>query len=66
MGNDVARITQELQDCGERLTLAIEGYTDSCRAAADKRTDYDVQWAKNLLKAEGKTVSEREAEVTLY
>jgi len=65
MADDAARITKELADCSERLTLAIEEYADSCREAANKRSDYDVAWAKSLLKSQLKTVAERESEAVI-
>ena len=61
--SDVPRINQELLDYSRKLALAVNEYDKACVDAAAKRTDRDVQWAKEMLKAEGKTVSDREAEV---
>jgi hypothetical protein len=65
MGDDVARINGELVDTSERLTIAVEEYVDACRDAATKRSDYDVAWAKSLLKSQLKTIAERESEAVI-
>lgn len=63
--SDVSKINAELLDFSRKLAVASNEYTDACTDAANKRTDRDVQWAKELLKSTGKTVSEREAEVMI-
>jgi len=64
MTNDIATINASLIKTCERLAQASNEYSIACQEAADKRTDYDVQWAQELLKAPGDTVSERQAFVT--
>ncbi len=63
--NDVAKMMAELTDYSRKLAIASNEYTDACRDAANRRTDYDVQWAQGLLRASGGTVSERQASTTL-
>lgn len=63
--SDVAKITQELVSLSKKLALASNDYTDACREAADKRSTYDVERAKELLRTKGKTVGEREAHVSI-
>lgn len=63
--SDQAKINQELLDYSKKLAIASNEYTDACLQAAIKRSDYDVEWAKGMLKVEGKTVSDREAEATI-
>jgi hypothetical protein len=65
MGQDVARINDELRKYSQRLAIAVNEYVTACQDAANKRTDYDVLWAKELLKVKGKTVGERNAQVTI-
>jgi hypothetical protein len=62
---DVAQISQELIEFSKKLAIAVNEYDRSCADAANKRTDRDVRWAQELLKSQGKTVSEREAEVMI-
>ena len=62
---DIARINQELTDFSRKLAVASNEYTEACLDAAIKRSDSDVAQAKAMLKAEGKTVSDRESEVAV-
>jgi len=62
---DVAKINQELTEFSRKLAVASNEYTEACLEAAIKRSDYDVAKAKAMLKSEGKTVSDRESEVTI-
>jgi hypothetical protein len=63
--SDVVQINGSLVKTSKRLAIASNKYTKACREAAEKRTDYDVQWAQELLKADGETVSERQANTTI-
>lgn len=63
--NDIAQINGSLIKTSRRLAVASNKYARACREAAEKRTDYDVQWAQELLRAPGETVSERQANTTL-
>ncbi len=62
---DVATINAELMKFSQRLATAVNEYDVACKDAAEKRTDYDVQWAKTLLKSQLKTVSERNSEAVV-
>jgi Iap family predicted aminopeptidase len=61
--SDVGKINQELLDYSRKLALAVNEYDTACVDAANKRTDRDVRWAQEMLRSEGKTVADREAEV---
>ena len=63
--SDVVQINGSLVKTSKRLAIASNKYTKACRDAAEKRTDYDVQWAQELLRAPGETVSERQANTTI-
>ena len=63
--SDVSKINDELLGYSKKLAIASNEYSEACADAANRRTDRDVQWAKELLKSQGKTVSEREAETMI-
>lgn len=63
--SDVAKINQELVEFSKKLAIASNEYTEACVDSAIKRSDYDVAKAKAMLKADGKTVAERDAEVMI-
>jgi len=63
--SDVAKINDELLRYSQKLAIAVNDYDTACADAANKRTDRDVLWAKELLKSDAKTVSEREAEAMI-
>src|SRR5678816_2076677 len=65
MGEDVARINQELCDLSNKLAIASNEYTEICRKAAESRSDYDVSKAKTMLKSSLKTATERQSEATI-
>lgn len=64
--SDLINIEQELVRLAGALDLLTTEYEGLCRRAADARTDYDVAWAKALLKIDqkGTTVAVREAIAT--
>lgn len=62
--SDVATISASLIKTSKRLAIASNKYTVACREAAEKRTEYDVEWAQELLRAPGDTVSDRQAYTT--
>lgn len=63
--SDVFTINQELTRLCGALGTAVNEYSLAVNEAANKRTDYDVAWAKAILKSKEKTVAEREADATL-
>jgi predicted ArsR family transcriptional regulator len=63
--SDVTKINGELIDFSRRLVLAVDEYDAASKDAANKRTDREVEWAQQLLKATGDTVGEREANTVL-
>ncbi len=63
--SDIAHINRELTETSQRLMIAVNEYDKACAEAANKRTDRDVRWAQEMLKADGKTVAERESEVMI-
>lgn len=65
MGQDVATINAELTRYSKSLATATNQFADACKDAADKRSTYDVERAKALLRSQLKTVTEREAEALI-
>jgi hypothetical protein len=67
MNNDLIGIEKELQRLCSNLDQLTEEFQGLCRIAADARCDYDVAWARALLKQtqKGDTVKVRESEATL-
>jgi len=63
--SDVATINNEPVKYSQRLATAVNEFDVACKDAAEKRTDYDVTWAKSLLKSQLKTVSERNSEAVV-
>lgn len=63
--SDVAKISAELARYSEKLAIATNQYSDACRDAAEKRSTYDVEKAKALLRSKLDTVSERQAEAVI-
>ncbi len=63
--SDVAQINGSLIKTSKRLAIASNKYTKACQDAAERRTEYDVQWAQELLRASGDTVGERQANTTI-
>ena len=47
--SDLINIERELVRLCSALDLITTEYEGLCRVAADRRTDYDVSWAKALL-----------------
>ncbi len=62
---ELIRINSELTRLSKSLATAVNQFETASKDAAEKRTDRDVRWAQELLKADGKTVSERESEVMI-
>jgi hypothetical protein len=62
--SDLIQIEKELVRLATNLDDLTQDFEGLCRVAADARTDYDVEWSKSLLRAEG-TQKVREAEATL-
>lgn len=62
MGEDVAKINSELVRYSQSLAIAVNEYSDACRDAAEKRSTFDLERAKSLLRSSLKTVAERESE----
>ncbi len=62
---ELIRINNELTRLSKSLALAVGQFEVAIKEAAEKRTDRDVRWAQELLKADGKTVAERESEVMI-
>ena len=60
--SDVAKMMGELTDYSRKLAVASNEYTDACQSAAIRRSDYDVAWAKALLRSDGSAKDVREAE----
>ena len=67
--SDLISIEQELVRLASILDQLTDEFQGLCRVAADSRCDYDVQWAKALLRAgqgsQKSTQKDREAEATL-
>ena len=62
MGEDAAKINGELVKYSQSLAIAVNEYSDACRDAAEKRSTFDLERAKSLLRSSLKTVAERESE----
>lgn len=60
--SDVAKIMSELTDFSRKLAIASNDYSALCRDAANARSDYDVAWAKALLRSNGSAKDIRESE----
>jgi thioredoxin-related protein len=58
MGEDVAKINSELVKYSQSLAMAVNEYSDACRDAAEKRSTFDLERAKSLLRSSLKTVAE--------
>lgn len=63
--SDVAKINGELVRYSQSLAIAVNEYTDACKDAAEKRSTFDLERAKTLLKSALKTVAERESEAVV-
>jgi hypothetical protein len=63
--SEVNEINRTLTRLSRRIAVASNKYVRACRTAAEKRTEYDVTWARQLLKAQGETVSERQSSTTI-
>ena len=48
--SDLINIEHELVRLAKNLDQLTEEFQGLCRVAADARTDYDLQWAKELLR----------------
>jgi hypothetical protein len=62
---DLISINEELSRLITALRVAVTGFERSVKDAADKRTTYDVEWAKAYLSQAEGTQKHREAEATL-
>lgn len=65
MPNDLIPINQELDRLVAALRVALVGYEKAVKEAADKRTTYDVEWAKAYLSQAEGTQKQRESEAVL-
>jgi hypothetical protein len=63
--SDIPQMNRQLTETSQKLMIAVNEYDKACEDAANKRTDRDVRWAQEMLRAEGKTVGDREAEVMI-
>ena len=63
--NDLITINEELTRLIGALRTAINGFETAIKDAAEKRTQYDVEWAKALLSIGEGTQKVKEAEATL-
>lgn len=52
--SDLINIERELTRLAANLDQLTEDFQGLCRVAADARTDYDLAWAKELLRVHGK------------
>jgi len=60
--SDLINIEKELVRLGGALDLLTTDFEGLCRRAADARSDYDIAWAKALLKSNGSAKDIRESE----
>lgn len=63
--SDLISINEEMSRLITALRVAVVGFEKSVRDAADKRTTYDVEWAKAFLSVAEGTQKQREAEAVL-
>lgn len=63
--SDLIGIDAELTRLTKALREAVVGFEAAIKEAADRRSVYDVEWAKAMLKADGSSRELREAEATL-
>ena len=62
---DLVPIAKELNRLSQALRVAVAGFEDAIKEAADARTTYDTEYAKALLSQTEGTVKEKEAEAVL-
>lgn len=65
MPSDLITINEELSRLITALRTAVVGYEKSIKDAAEKRTIYDVAWAKAYLSQGEGTQKQRESEAVL-
>lgn len=63
--SDLISINEELTRLIAALRLAVVGYEQSIKEAADLRTQYDVAWAKAYLSQAEGTQKQKESEAVL-
>lgn len=62
MPSDLISINEELTRLITALRIAVVGFEQSVKDAADKRSTYDVEWAKAFLSQAEGTQKARESE----
>lgn len=65
MPSDLISINEELSRLVAALRVAVVGYEKSIKDAAEKRTLYDVAWAKAFLSQGDGTQKQKESEAVL-
>jgi len=65
MANELITINNELTRLISALRAAIVGYESAIKDAAEKRSTYDVEWAKAFLSVGEGTQKQRESEAVL-
>lgn len=65
MPSDLISINDELARLITSLRAAVAGFEKAIRDAAEKRTVYDVEWAKAYLSQAEGTQKQRESEAVL-
>lgn len=63
--SDLINIERELVRLGTNLDDLTQEFDGLCRNAAEARSEYDVQWAKALLRADAGTEKVKAAAATL-
>jgi len=63
--SELITINNELSRLITALRTAVVGYETAVKDAAEKRTTYDVEWAKAFLSVGDGTQKHRESEATL-
>jgi hypothetical protein len=63
--SDLISINEELSRLITALRVAVTGYESAIKDAAEKRTVYDVEWAKAYLSQAEGTQKARESEAVL-
>lgn len=63
--SDLISINEELTRLIAALRTAVTGYEQAIKDAAEKRTVYDVAWAKAFLSQADGTQKQRESEAVL-